>query len=448
MCLVVCAIYGQWLFGISSQSQFFRIKLDGDDKSISSSYDPFNVDNPQIWAVPQEQILTYTGESDVILDTDEPGKLVSDGRYIVWAAKDGAVYYDLKFPNRGVQLLSTPVPSDPTDLDDIPKDWVDCDWIDGYFILASRNGQFFHSLLYQTQFDQLEFARTEANPDGLVGVQTLNRRVFLFGTNSVEQWFNAGRRDFAFARDNSSILNVGAASKAAIAKNETHIIFLGNNGVVYATSGGAAQPISTDSVAYDIGRSLLPKARAYTYTEENHRFYVLTLEFLNGSKKTWAFDLTTQLWHERTQTDILCIANLDIGPGINQRRSLVGKENSEHIYDQRLDWGQEDTDNAVIPIERECVSPVVYANLQRVNNYVFDIDIPKRDGDAQDELFFETEDSGRKSIPRQRKLDYGPRHRFSRLGQFYYGRRFRIQTNAKRRVDILSAHIEIDVAVD
>ena len=142
------AIYGQWLFGISSQSQFFRIKLDGDDKSISSSYDPFNVDNPQIWAVPQEQILTYTGESDVILDTDEPGKLVSDGRYIVWAAKDGAVYYDLKFPNRGVQLLSTPVPSDPTDLDDIPKDWVDCDWIDGYFILASRNGQFFHSLLY------------------------------------------------------------------------------------------------------------------------------------------------------------------------------------------------------------------------------------------------------------------------------------------------------------
>ena len=348
-----------------------------------------------------------------------------------------------------MQLLSTPVPSDPTDFADIPKDWVDCAWVDGYFLLASRNGQLFNSLLFKTEFDQLEFARAESNPDGLIGMEVLGRRIYLFGTKSIEQWFNVGGADFAFARDNGIAINIGCAAKATIAKNETHLIFLGSNGIVYVMQGGQIAPISSDTVAYDIARSIQSKARAYIYTEENHRFYVLTLYFNDDEQKTWSFDFNTNLWHERTQTDILCVEQLDIGPGVNQRRNLVGKINHDHIFDQRLDWGQEETDSGVNPILRECISPVLFANLQRVNNYTFIIDIPLRESTEDDIIEFRTLDQNeKKSIIQSKKLNQGSKFRFNRLGQFYYGRRFQIKTKAIRRVDILSAYVETDVFKD
>ena len=443
------AVYGHRLFGLSAQSQFFELRV-GSGLDIEDDYDPFRADNPDtVYTVNPARVINFESEPDREIPVDQPRKMVTDGRRILFVARDRPYMYDIatdSFLN-----VTFPVPVDLATLEDAnDQDWVDCAWIDGYFLLASRHGQFFHSRLDSSQFDQLDFASAESNPDDIVGLAILNRQIYILGTRTIEQWFNAGAADFAFRRRNDLSINVGCAAQATIQVNESHVIFLGSNGIVYALSGGTAAPISSETVAYDIDRSIQSEARAYTYTEEGHRFYVLTLKFPDDTRRAWAFDFATGLWHERGATDILCAATWRSGSV--RRLTLVGRQDSDSVSAADLDFGVIESDTGVNQaIEREAISPLIFANLQRVINHSFQIDIPPRPGTGT--ISFSYSDDGRRNWRPDVSKDFvtqpdDRRIRFNRLGQFRYGRNFRIQTTAQRRVDILGAYIETDVAED
>ncbi len=457
-------IYGHWLFGITHQSVFFAIRADPENSgshNIDRAYNPFG---GAVYQIPEESTWRFTSETQEITPRDQPRKLVTDGRRVLFVSPSEVYAFDLKRLRDGesnpfAQVVA-PVPADLSTLADLQEqDWVDCLWIDGYFLLAAKSGQFFHSNLDSLQFDQLDFAEAGANPDSIVGIETLHRRVYIFGDRSIEGWYNAGLADFAFARDNSSTLNVGCAARATIAADQFSISFLGNDGIVYALLGGAPIRISSESVEYDISESNPSLARGVVYTEEGHRFYLLTLIYDNGNRKAWGYDFSTGVWHERSQTNILCMARW------RKRQNLVGREGAAHIFDMRLNWGTMENDQAgEAPIFREAVSPLVFANLQRFKMRQFLIDIPVRsDGLDEDEILIEWSDDG-KNIwkggyswvrdengnrkKNSKKLKAGQRHRVHRMGQAYVGRHIRITTDAKRRVDILGAYVETDVAPD
>ena len=176
-------------------------------------------------------------------------------------------------------------------------------YIDGYFVFNEPNSQrvWITSLLDGTSIDPLDFASAEGSPDGLVSLIVDHREIWLFGTNSVEVWYNAGTSPFPLTPVQGAFNEVGCSAAFSVAKLDNGLFWLGadarGKGIVYRANGYAAQRISTHAVEWQIQQyANISDAIAYTYQQDGHSFYVLIFPSANT---TWVFDVATALWHER-----------------------------------------------------------------------------------------------------------------------------------------------------
>jgi len=166
---------------------------------------------------------------------------------------------------------------------------------DGYFLFNRKNtGQFFISKLLSADFDALDYATAEGQPDNLVAVLSDHREVFMFGTNTIEVWYNSGASDFPFERDQSSFVEKGCAAPYSVAKQDNTVFFVGSDLMVYSMAGYSPVRISNNAVEKTLKNIDVSNAFAYTYQNEGHLFYVLTIPENNI---TWSFDISTGSWH-------------------------------------------------------------------------------------------------------------------------------------------------------
>jgi len=176
-------------------------------------------------------------------------------------------------------------------------------YLDGYFVFNEPNSQkiWVTSLLEGTQVDPLDFASAEGSPDGLVAVIVNNREAWLFGTNSIEVWYDAGTPDFPLARIQGASNEIGCAAAFSVAKLDNSIFWLGQDargrGIVYRNNGYTGIRASNHAIEWQIQQyGDISNAIAYTYQQDGHSFYVLTFPTV---QKTWVYDVVTQSWHER-----------------------------------------------------------------------------------------------------------------------------------------------------
>jgi hypothetical protein len=176
-------------------------------------------------------------------------------------------------------------------------------YLDGYFVFNEPNSQrlWITQLLDGQSIDPLDFASAEGSPDGLVSVLVDHREAWLFGTNSVEVWYNSGGADFPLSPVQGAFNEVGCIAAYSVAKLDNGIFWLGadarGRGVVYRANGYTAQRISTHAVEWQIQQyGNLSDAIAYTYQQDGHAFYVLIFPSANT---TWVYDVASSLWHER-----------------------------------------------------------------------------------------------------------------------------------------------------
>jgi hypothetical protein len=176
-------------------------------------------------------------------------------------------------------------------------------YLDGYFVYNEPNSQkvWVTQLLDGTSVDPLDFASAEGSPDGLVGLIVDHREAWLFGTDSVEVWYDSGAADFPLQRIQGAFNEIGCVSAYTIAKMDNGLFWLGTDargqGIVYRANGYTGVRISTHAIEYAIAQyGNISDAIAYTYQQEGHAFYVLT--FPSGNA-TWVYDVATQAWHER-----------------------------------------------------------------------------------------------------------------------------------------------------
>lgn len=176
-------------------------------------------------------------------------------------------------------------------------------YLNGYFVFIEPDSQFVWvtQLLDPTSIDPLDFASAEGSPDGLVSSITDHSEVWLFGTNSVEVWYNSGAVDFPLQRIQGAFNEIGCAATYSVAKLDNGLFWLGadarGKGIVYRSNGYTGQRISTHAVEWQIQQyGDISDAIAYTYQQDGHAFYVLTFPTANA---TWVYDVATQAWHER-----------------------------------------------------------------------------------------------------------------------------------------------------
>jgi len=176
-------------------------------------------------------------------------------------------------------------------------------YLDGYFVFNEPNSQrlWVTSLLDGTSIDPLDFASAEGSPDGLVSVLVDHREAWLFGTNSVEVWYDSGAADFPLSPVQGAFNEVGCIAAFSVAKLDNGIFWLGadarGRGIVYRANGYTAQRVSTHAVEWQLQEyGNMSDAIAYTYQQDGHAFYVLIFPSANT---TWVYDVATSLWHER-----------------------------------------------------------------------------------------------------------------------------------------------------
>ena len=176
-------------------------------------------------------------------------------------------------------------------------------YLDGYFVFNEPNSQrvWVTSLFDGTSIDPLDFASAEGSPDGLVAVNVDHREAWLFGTDSVEVWYDVGGTDFPLQRIQGAFNEIGCVAAFSIAKLDNSLFWLGTDargqGIVYKANGYTGQRVSTHAIEYAIAQyGNISDALAYTYQQEGHGFYVLTFPSANA---TWVYDAATQAWHER-----------------------------------------------------------------------------------------------------------------------------------------------------
>jgi hypothetical protein len=176
-------------------------------------------------------------------------------------------------------------------------------YLDGYFVFQEPNSDRFWTseLLDGTQIDPLSFASAEGMPDTLVSLFVDHREVWLFGTQSVEVWYDAALEGFPLARIQGAVNEFGCAATYSVAKMDNSLFWLGadarGHGVVFRANGYAGQRISTHAVEFAIqSYATMSDAIAFTYQQDGHSFYVLTFP---SAQATWVYDAATGAWHER-----------------------------------------------------------------------------------------------------------------------------------------------------
>lgn len=176
-------------------------------------------------------------------------------------------------------------------------------YLDGYFVFNEPNSQkiWVTALLEGTQIDPLDFASAEGSPDGVVGIIVDHGQLWVYGTNSIEVWYNSGNADFPFSRIPGAFNELGCAAAYSLAKMDNGLFWLGKDargqGMVYRANGYAGQRISTHAIEWHIQQyGDLSDTIGYTYQQDGHSFYVLIFP---GANTTWVYDVATQAWHER-----------------------------------------------------------------------------------------------------------------------------------------------------
>ena len=184
-------------------------------------------------------------------------------------------------------------------------------YIDNLFVFNEPNSQRIWSVdtvdpvtatyIYPLVFNALDLSSADGSPDGVVAINVDHRQMWVFGTDSVEVWYNAGLANFPLTPVQGAFNEIGCVAAFSIAKLDNALFWLGTDargqGIVYKNNGYSGVRVSTHAIEYAIAQyGNISDAVAYTYQQEGHAFYVLNFP---SASKTWVYDVSVQAWHER-----------------------------------------------------------------------------------------------------------------------------------------------------
>lgn len=171
---------------------------------------------------------------------------------------------------------------------------------DNYFIYT-RPGtqQFAVSNILSPITPALSFASKFTSPDNLVSLIADNGQLYLLGENSSEVWSDQGTFPVPYQRIPGTSTQQGIVAPFSVARIGNYFAYVSQNirgaNQIVLINGYIPQRISTHAVEQSLLDQYTADAVAYTYQLEGHEVYVVSFPTIDI---TWAYDLTTGLWHK------------------------------------------------------------------------------------------------------------------------------------------------------
>jgi len=239
---------------------------------------------------------------------------------------------------------------------------------DNYFVYNKPNSQqWAASDLLSPITDPLSFASKDGSPDDLVAIIVDRREVYLLGEMSSEAWLDVGSVPFPFQRIQGSSTQQGIAAAYSCARVGNSFAYVSKNNRGEATivqmNGYIPQRISTHAVETTLVGQDVSDAIAWTYQLEGHETYVVTFPSIGTNGLTWAYDITTGLWHKWLYTNNQNEYERHRGNccAFFNQQVLLGDYENGKLY--RLSLSQYTDDGQLIRRVRRC--PHITTDLQR-----------------------------------------------------------------------------------
>ena len=174
------------------------------------------------------------------------------------------------------------------------------DVVDNYFVYNRPNTQQWASsnILSPITYS-LSFASKFTGPDNLVSLIVDHGQVYLLGEQTSEVWADVGTFPFAFQRIPGSSSQHGIAAPFSVARLGNSFAYLAKNNrgqaEIVMMNGYFPARISTHAVENTLVNQYIADAVSYTYQLEGHEVFVISFPSID---LTWAYDVTTQMWHK------------------------------------------------------------------------------------------------------------------------------------------------------
>jgi hypothetical protein len=181
---------------------------------------------------------------------------------------------------------------------------------DGFFLVPRADiNEFAQSdSLDGSSWDSLAFASKEARSDDIRAVLNVNEVIHLLGESSSELWSNAGAANFAYQRIPGATIDRGILASHATAREDQSLFIMGDDRIAYRMSGTQLSRISNYAIEQAWrGYDTVADCSGLAYTWKGHKFAVFTFpsqQAAVGETTSWAFDISSGLWHERLSCDI------------------------------------------------------------------------------------------------------------------------------------------------
>src|SRR5436190_18030787 len=166
----------------------------------------------------------------------------------------------------------------------------------GSFFIVSQGGasqKFYVSASYDGfDWDGLDFASAESDPDNLVRTVADHGELVQFGQFTTEFWGHNTTESFPYSVIQGSTMEWGLAAKQAVAKFDNSLMFLGRNRQgqvqVVQISGHNAQRVSNHELEAKIqDYATVADATAFSYMIDGHPMF--QLNFSSGGE-SWLYD--------------------------------------------------------------------------------------------------------------------------------------------------------------
>jgi len=180
-------------------------------------------------------------------------------------------------------------------------------YLDGFFVFSEPGTQAMYSTAIDdaSTIDALDFASAESSPDEIVAHLVCNQRLFALGSRVSEIFFTTGGDSFPFSRSNGETIDVGCIANWSVVRADAGLIWIGRDangsGMVYHTSGGPPQRVSTTPVEQLLqGSSDLSAAVAFVVQWQGETFYAVNAP---GLSQTLVYQLSTNSWFDICDID-------------------------------------------------------------------------------------------------------------------------------------------------
>jgi hypothetical protein len=201
-------------------------------------------------------------------------------------------------------------------------------------------------------------------------IETLNaQELWVFGNKSFDIYgFSSDESgNYSFTRTGMGT-NIGISAPQSLAKIQNTLCWLGSGGdgdnAVWAvTQSAQPQRISTPALERYIAKMKSNDAFGFAYNYSGHAFYILSLPTAN---RTFCYDLTTGIWHNRSTREVntnqlemwypsfACNFNGEVYFGTYKANALVVMDQSKHT-----EWDGR-------PIRRIRRSPVIISEFSNL----------------------------------------------------------------------------------